>query len=431
MPGLRREDVRPPERPSFLTGVPVFLGFTKPPGDPADATGGDEENPRDEAHPGRVFGPERLARFGDLATVSPPADSALADAVRGFFANGGGTCYVAWTIAGDDPVGAVRRSLAALDDVDEVDLVCLPDLAAWSPKTDTGDTSAGDTSAEAGAGEAGVSDTSVVKAGAGAREPTAQERLVFAAQRAALEHCAARGDRFAVLDAGRDADVETVKRQRGWLAGPDAAFGAIYHPWLRVLVDGVARSVPPCGHIAGTYAAGDREKGVHRAPANREIEGVLDVYVDLSDDDAADLYGAGVNPVLALPGRGIRAWGVRTASDDEDWHSITVRRLVSTIGRWAERFLATAVHEPNDVRLWVRIMRELTAVLEVLHLSGAFAGTTADESFYVKCDHETNPPESVAAGLVITEIGVAPAVSAEFIVVRVIQSAGEVTVNAA
>ncbi|MBL7494819.1 phage tail sheath family protein [Frankia sp. CNm7] len=372
MPGLRREDVRPPEHRSFVTGVPVFLGFGK---DTAQGTAG-------------AVGPEQLATAGDLAAVTLPAGGALADAVRGFFANGGATCHVAWTDPGTDPVGAVRRGLAALEDLDDVDLVCLPDLAAWPREED-----------------------------------------VAAAQRAVLEHCAARGDRFAVLDAVPAAGLAPVLRQRERLAGPDAAFGALYHPWVRVPSAGVARYVPPCGHLAGTYAAGDREKGVHRAPANRELEGVLDVAVDLADAEVGALYEAGVNPVRALPGRGIRAWGARTASDDEAWRDITVRRLVSTVGRWAERFLSAVAYEPNDVRLWVRITRELTAALELLHLSGAFAGRTAEESFYVRCDHETNPPEVVAAGLVVTEIGVAPAVPAEFIVVRVVQGADEATVN--
>ena len=412
IPGLRREDVRPPEPRSFVTGVPLFLGF-----DPSVGA------------PGTVVGPERLATVEDLtaaadltaegaegaegaeAALTATAEltamaelvaatarvgGALGDAVRGFFANGGRSCHVAWTAPGPDPAAAVRRALTELDDraelagLTDVDLVCLPDLGAW---------------------------------------PRPAE--IPAAQRAVLEHCAARGDRFAVLDAVPGADLDVVEKQAQNLAGPAAAFGALYFPWLRVPADGAARYVPPCGHIAGTYAALDRARGVHRAPANREIAGVLDVYLDLTDADIVRLYEAGVNPVRALPGRGIRAWGACTLSDDERWASIPVRRLVSTIGRWARRFLETAAFEPNDVRLCARIMRELTAALEVLHAAGAFAGRVAEESFYVKCDHETNPPESVAAGLVVTEIGVAPAVPAQFIIVRLISSADDATVDAA
>ena len=51
-------------------------------------------------------------------------------------------------------------------------------------------------------------------------------------------------------------------------------------------------------------------------------------------------------------------------------------------------------------------------------------GATPEEAFYVKCDAETNPPEIVDAGRVITEIGVAPSKPAEFVVFRIQQIAG-------
>jgi phage tail sheath protein FI len=47
----------------------------------------------------------------------------------------------------------------------------------------------------------------------------------------------------------------------------------------------------------------------------------------------------------------------------------------------------------------------------------------------VKCDGETNPPEVCDAGQVITEIGLAPTVPGEFIVIRIIHGASGVTVS--
>jgi len=109
---------------------------------------------------------------------------------------------------------------------------------------------------------------------------------------------------------------------------------------------------------------------------------------------------------------------------------VNARRLVGTISRWIERFMTSLVHEPHDVRLWVRIMRELTAYLDGLFQRGALKGRTADEAFYVKCDNETNPSEIIDAGMVVTQIGVAPTVPAEFIIVRAIHGASGVTVSA-
>ena len=50
--------------------------------------------------------------------------------------------------------------------------------------------------------------------------------------------------------------------------------------------------------------------------------------------------------------------------------------------------------------------------------SGALFGETEAEAFYVKCDSETNPRETVEAGQVVVEIGIAPVRPAEFVIFR-------------
>ena len=99
------------------------------------------------------------------------------------------------------------------------------------------------------------------------------------------------------------------------------------------------------------------------------------------------------------------------------------------MGRWLEQFLAQVAYEPNDIRLWVRIMRELTAYLDSLYQGGALKGRTPEEAFFVKCDAETNPPDVTDAGMVVTNVGVALAAPAEFIVVRIIHGASGVSVQ--
>ena len=254
---------------------------------------------------------------------------------------------------------------------------------------------------------------------------------VLALQRCVLEHCQARGDRFAVLDAVPSMDVGDVLAQRAGLAGPAGGHGALYFPWVQLdRSGGAAGFVPPCGHLAGLYARTDAEVGVHRAPANAVVRGVFDLQVAVGDTDLRGLAAGGVNAIRALPGRGIRVWGARTASDDPAWRSVPARRVVGTFQRWLEMFTLRLVHEPNDIRLWVRILREVTAHLEGLYQRGVLRGAVPEEAFYVKCDHETNPPAVVDAGIVVTEVGLAPSVPAEFIVVRAVQGADGVTVSA-
>jgi uncharacterized protein len=99
------------------------------------------------------------------------------------------------------------------------------------------------------------------------------------------------------------------------------------------------------------------------------------------------------------------------------------------MGRWLEQFLTELTFEPNDVRLWVRITREVTAYLDGLFQAGALQGSTPQQAFFVKCDSETNPPDATAAGMVVTQIGVALAAPSEFIVVRVINGTSGVAIQ--
>ncbi|WP_371658254.1 phage tail sheath family protein [Streptomyces sp. NBC_00280] len=376
-PGVLRQDVFPPSAPSFLTGVPAFLG---------------------RAADGQRT-PQRLTLWPQFeAAYGATPDGFLADAVRGFFDNGGLLCHVVRLDESKAPPAALEAALEALDALeDDVDLVCAPDLVATAPWPADGSL-----------------DT------------------VLGLQRVLLRHCRDRGDRFALLDGVPTTDPAVVTAQCAALTGADGAFGALYYPWLWASGrDGRLRYLPPSGHVAGVYSAGDQRVGVQKAPANTVVEGVVDLQVNLAAADVGTLYGQGVNCLRALPGRGVRVWGARTLAADPAWRDVTARRLVGTIGRWIERFMTGLVHEPNDIRLWVRIMRELTAYLDGLFQRGALKGRTPAEAFFVKCDHETNPPAVVAAGVVVTQIGVAPTAPAEFVTVRVIHGASGVTVDAA
>ena len=91
--------------------------------------------------------------------------------------------------------------------------------------------------------------------------------------------------------------------------------------------------------------------------------------------------------------------------------------------------LRWAVFEPNDESLWKSMRRDITAFLTQLWRSGALFGVTPEEAFFVKCDRETNPQDSVDQGKVVCIIGVAPVKPAEFIVIRIGQSVSGVDVE--
>jgi phage tail sheath protein FI len=81
------------------------------------------------------------------------------------------------------------------------------------------------------------------------------------------------------------------------------------------------------------------------------------------------------------------------------------------------------VFEPNDRTLWKSIERDVRAFLTILWRDGALMGRTPEEAFFVQCDEETNTPEMIDSGTVVTRIGVAPVKPAEFVVFRIGQQA--------
>ena len=80
-----------------------------------------------------------------------------------------------------------------------------------------------------------------------------------------------------------------------------------------------------------------------------------------------------------------------------------------------------AVFEPNDQKLWEGLKRTVSSFLRGLWRDGALFGATAEQAFYVKCDSETNPPESIDQGKVVVEVGIAPVKPAEFVIFRIAQ----------
>jgi hypothetical protein len=80
-----------------------------------------------------------------------------------------------------------------------------------------------------------------------------------------------------------------------------------------------------------------------------------------------------------------------------------------------------AVFEPNDQKLWEGLKRTISAFLRGLWRDGALFGVTADQAFFVKCDSETNPPDSIDQGKVVVEVGISPVKPAEFVIFRISQ----------
>ena len=348
----------------------------------------------------------------------PRAGSFLGYAVRGFFENGGRRCVVL-PLSVPEKAGTATESLAralrrvfqpemyrldqkglreVLDDIDEVDLVCVPDIM--------------------------INDI---------RHSAQGRRTVLELQQQVLDYCGDMSERFAILDgwphdpAHAGGHVAGARRHWQDLVSSD---GALYGPWMlvRSLHGSGTAWVPPCGHIAGVYARTDAQVGVHKAPANEVVDGVMDVQVEITQQEQGQLNDVGVNYVVSFPRRGIRVWGARTLSQQRKWRYVNVRRIFLTLVRWIKHHMDDVAFQQNHPALWDRTRERVAGFCYELFRRGALKGITPEEGFFVKCDAELNTLEEREAGKVLCEIGLAPLAPAEFIMIQITRSAAGTTV---
>jgi phage tail sheath protein FI len=322
---------------------------------------------------GKAAAPERVPAAGKikLAGGESPAPSRL------------GT---------DDYVGDVaeRTGFSGLEAIDPITMVCVPDLMA--------------------AYQAGMIDLEGVQT----------------IQQAMIDHCENMGDRIAILDPPPGLNAQQVLEWRTEKTGYDSKYATLYWPWVKIFDPATGQNVfaPPSGLMAGIWGRNDDTRGVHKAPANEVVRGAIAIETQITKGEHDLLNPVGINCIRVFPGRGVRVWGARTLSSDPAWRYLNVRRLFNYIEESILEGTQWVVFEPNDLDLWQRIRRTISAFLLRVWRDGALFGATPDEAFYVKCDAETNPPDMVDAGYVTCEIGIAPVKPAEFVVFKIAQFSG-------
>jgi phage tail sheath protein FI len=396
-PGIYVEEVSTGSRPieAVGTSTAAFIGVA----------------PNPDARLHEAFGINNWSQFIKEYSNEGASSTPLAQAVYGFFQNGGGRCYIVnigpkKELVGD---GKQRKGIDTLEEVDEVAIVAAPGFA-----------------------DAASYDT-------------------------ILSHCEKLQDRVAILDAPENDDKFNVDQLKSVVtsgatkpkkpaageapapaetAGPgglrartsDRGFGAYYFPWITIrdpLSPKDQVNVPPSGHIAGIYARTDATRGVHKAPANETVRGALDLTYKVTREEQGELNRLGVNCIRQFLTQGIRVWGARTLADSaSEWRYLNVRRLFNQIEESIANGTRWVVFEPNDRALWKSIRRDVSAFLTLQWRQGALMGATPEEAFFVQCDEETNPPEVIDAGMVVTVIGIAPVKPAEFVIFRIGQGAG-------
>jgi phage tail sheath protein FI len=338
--------------------------------------------------------------FGDLLgdsnlTASTAANAAvnvnhrnLAQAVYGFFNNGGSGCYVVRVDSSSE--SDVKTGLAALEPIDDISMVAAPGLTDASIYSDI------------------------------------------------VAHCAKLQDRVAILDAVETNDkfktgdfsplATSPTDTPAGLRPANSDQAAVYFPWLEVVDPGAQLAnpstnglvaVPPSGHIAGIWARSDADRGVFKAPANEPVLGVPDVEFKVSAGQQGPLNDAGVNIIRPVNGA-IRVWGARTigGSANGNFRYLSTRRYYNYLRKSILQGTQFAVFEPNSPSLWKRIIRSVDAFLLAEWHAGALFGDTPKQAYFVICDATTNIGDP---GQVTAEIGVAIVQPTEFVVFQIQQ----------
>jgi hypothetical protein len=356
--------------------------------------------PNPAAHVKEAVRIETWSQFLREFVTDKSASTPFATAVHGFLINGGATVYVVNTGTN----GALADALGALERIDEVAIVAAPGLT----------------------------------------DPAAYD--------AVLSHCERLRDRVAVLDAPgevpsidaltqvglvelgkakKDGDTPaatSTKDKKGFRPRlSQGGYGAVYFPWITISdpLNGTLVEVPPSGHIAGIYARTDSTRGVNKAPANESIRGAVGVSYAVTKEEQGTLNPHGINCIRAFSSGGVMVWGARTLDDAaSEYRYVPVRRFVTMVSGSLEQALQWVVFETNHEPLWKAIRRDISAFLTLLWRSGMLRGETAEQAFFVKCDAETNPEDVISAGQVAIVIGLSVVRPAEFVVIRISQTAG-------
>jgi hypothetical protein len=324
-----------------------------------------------------------------------------------------------------DPADPVRRGLRALEDFEQVSIVCAPDIliepspaAIYAPAPVSVNPCLPHTTVPV----APQYTPPPVEAA-----PQFSLDQIAQVQQAMIAHCQSMQYRVALLDPpdfGYPRQQIDLAEVQTWRNRFDSSYAALYFPWVLVsdplqLNHQVVRRIPPSGHAAGVCAQTDLTTGVFKAPANVELAWAQDVTVAISDVMQGFLNPLGINCIRSFSGRGLRIYGARTLSSDTNWIFLNVRRLMCMIEHAMEVALQWAVFEPNNPFLWHKVRLTATTFLAALWRQGALNGATPDQAFFVNCDQITNPQSTTSTGQMLATIGVAPTIPAEFVVFRI------------
>jgi len=165
-----------------------------------------------------------------------------------------------------------------------------------------------------------------------------------------------------------------------------------YFPRLRTFSStGSREPASAAGAIAGLLARNDTGAS---AGADMMIRRRNRASYELEDYEVEQLERLGINSLfMAGPGR-VELRGLVTAARSTaqavEWNSLKKRRVALYVIDCISRATRWAAFQDNAAEVWKDLNLQIEEFLNGLHQSGVFAGSNAGDSFYIKCDIDTN-----------------------------------------
>ncbi len=184
--------------------------------------------------------------------------------------------------------------------------------------------------------------------------------------------------------------------------------------------------IPASAVMAGVYCATDANRGVWKAPANVVLSGISDVAERLSNSEQSTINQKGINAIRYFSNKGFVVWGARTLQDDDNWRYIPVRRLFNAAERDIKQAMRFAVFEPNSQPTWERVRSAIDNYLHQLWQQGALAGNSPQEAYFVQIGQGVTMSDTdIKQGKMVVKVGMAAVRPAEFIILQFSQNVAQ------
>jgi hypothetical protein len=209
------------------------------------------------------------------------------------------------------------------------------------------------------------------------------------------------------------------------------SYGALYHPWV-VMPDNTnpapqsLRNIVPDGPVCAAIASTTLSSGAWIAPANVAIPNAV-ALTPLESDAALAFFNAQINLIAPQPeGFMITSQDtLMTAGANPPLEPLNVRRLLILLRRLALREGTRYVFQNNSNWLQRAVSRQFDQWMQLLLARGAFAGSTAEDSYQVIADSTVNTQQSMDQGQFIVVLRIAPSAPMQFLTVKLVQSGGQ------